>query len=76
MPCSDGGYTQSFDTQEQLDKLTRMLCGVLTKLEAVQGRPLLEEMADDETLVWWIQHKEWDRQRREAETVQLRTRKK
>lgn len=68
MPCNDGGYSSSdyerirhSETQKKLDKVTRLLCTVIGQLENTKvGHPVY---LDEETLDWWKEHKELDRQR-------------
>ena len=68
MPCTDGGYSNEeyerrrhSETQNKLDKVTRLLCGLITQLETTKlGHPIV---LDRETQEWWVAHQEVDRQR-------------
>ena len=69
MPCRDdqGEYYDAIRRKEEkayLDKLTAMLCGVLTKLKADHYRGDLPH----EVQVWWKAHQAADRKREAAET--------
>jgi hypothetical protein len=71
MPCSDGGWGQACIDAERIkkiDKLTEMLCRILTVLERTPEIDLLgvnEEVLpiDDEIGVWWEEHKIKDKER-------------
>lgn len=69
MPCRDGGPCCDYGAQhvdrvykDKLDKVTRMLCEVLTQHEATPDAitPSVELWE------WWIAHKEEDRKRAAA----------
>jgi hypothetical protein len=70
MPCRDGGPCCDYGAQhvdrvykDKLDKVTRMLCEILTQHEANQ-----EMTPSAELWAWWLDHKEEDRKRTQAET--------
>lgn len=70
MHFTDGYELESaMEMKERLNKLTRMLCNTLTKID--EGGGVLLEDLNIETLQWWSDHKELDRRRlaakREAE---------
>ncbi len=79
MPCRD--YNEGFSyespkTQEKLDKVTRLLCGLCRKIEKsknIQVKALLYSTSADEELgEWWKEHQEQDRKRLKAEQEQER----
>jgi hypothetical protein len=64
MPCRSGDEDcagESYRTTVKLDKLTRMLCDALTKLERTSVQ--LVRTLSLETQEWWAEHKEADRAR-------------
>ncbi len=70
MPCRDGGCSEEENTsrrlvitQEKLDKVTRMLCGMITHLENTGFGDVHLGKADPELPVWWKAHQEEDRLR-------------
>lgn len=79
MPCNDGGTMgrwyeeQSLiderekhrKTQERLDLATRLLCGLMTKLEASEPQDgfTWEELVSEELKSWWVEHRKWDEER-------------
>ena len=88
MPCRDGGPSgeeiwrdrerERKAQQERLDKVTRLLCEVLTTIEthtkqAYCGNPI---PVSDEATVWFAKHKEADRKRIAAEEKAEREAKK
>lgn len=54
------------DLKAQADKLARIACKALGALEAM-GKEDFLLLKDDEVRTWWSEHKEADRQAREAE---------
>ena len=79
MPCRDD-YPYDINVnntyQEKIDKLARMLCSTLTKIEQLPAimdhRHCLitipiEDVTTKETRKWWNEHKEKDRIRKDKE---------
>ena len=61
MPCYDERSSPGYiykENREKIDKLTRMLCTVLSSLPSTQVKSLNKEIND-----WWAKHQEWDRRR-------------
>lgn len=54
------------ELKSQADKLARIACKALNALEAMEKEDFLL-LKDNEVREWWAQHKEADRQAREAE---------
>lgn len=75
MPCSDGGSPnlQGFcgpdlESRARADKLARLLCFVMGKLDGTMRGCLFScgEREAEELLEWWEHHQELDRRREEA----------
>lgn len=64
MPCRDysSDYDLSVERQRKVDKLTRMLCTVLSAYNEAGIRKLPAEVRE-----WWREHQALDRQRLAAE---------
>ena len=75
MPCRDGGpddfvqvsVAEQWSLHERLDLATRLLCRLLSKLEA-EG--LTDKFMDQEMASWWRRHQELDRARIAAEEAE------
>lgn len=76
MPCSDSDRypTDAQRMKEKVDKLTRMLCGVMKEVERCAKVRLAVRMKnlDGELLDWWEEHKSVDAERIEREEAQRR----
>jgi len=62
MPCESG---PSYDPSGDLDKVTRILCGVLRKLSDYEISP--NKLLDAEGQEWWQEHQAQDARREAAE---------
>lgn len=72
MPCRDWPEERvvSYEDTRKVDKLTRMLCFVMSRLDPTRASILLhdnKELAD-----WWKTHQEQDRRRLAYEAEQKR----
>ena len=68
MPCRD--YDTDYVNNElsaKCDKLTRMLCETLSKIESLNNFADTKLILSEETMDWWNKHKEADKKRREQE---------
>lgn len=63
MPCHDGG--PSDDVYTRLDRVTRLLCAVLTDMEPVDRNEALASSTD--LADWWAEHEIHDRRRQREE---------
>ncbi len=83
MPCRDYGREDDDrrEAQERLDKVTRMLCGLLGSMEAVGDIQGFGIYIEPELMDWWMEHKRQDAERqkmaareaaRQRERVMLR----
>lgn len=63
MPCYDHDYPREINAiHTRIDKLTRMLCEAMDRLESLGADKLSNELE-----FWWIEHKRADRQRKKRE---------
>ena len=75
MPCRDEGAREYYDAitireqKARLDTVTRLLCETLTALEK-EDKGL--RIVSDECERWWREHREADRQRKEADAERER----
>jgi hypothetical protein len=73
MPCRDYGGEMASErdsTQDRLDKVTRLLCEVLTTVELMEdGEREFFHVWTSEVSEWWNKHKEADRQRKANEAL-------
>lgn len=61
MPCFDGGPSTESVLKEKLDKVTDMLCRVLTVIETININGWVPLPVDIQ--IWWLKHKEADESR-------------
>jgi hypothetical protein len=73
MPCNSDYPRENLEEKrlrEELDKVTRYLCAVLTDLEdevqdgnnEIDPRAFLQSLSPD-LRIWWKKHKKWDAKR-------------
>jgi hypothetical protein len=82
MPCNSDYPRENLEEKrlrEELDKVTRYLCAVLTDLEdevqdgnnEIDPRAFLQSLSPD-LRIWWKKHKKWDAKRRAQEAEEKR----
>ena len=80
MPCSDGGCDAEDrrETQDRLDKVTRLLCSLLETVDKNGNGDLILDAGNSFELAdWWKEHQEKDRKRiAEERREEARIRKK
>ena len=62
MACRYDGPDDSASMCQQLDSVTRMLCGILDQVESAEDPVKLEDLPA-ETQQWWREHKAADAER-------------
>lgn len=80
MPCYSEHVCDHSECKEQVDTLTRMLCGVMSAIESCENEHDPQVLIDKICAVpslrgWWINHKTIDEKRRAAEAETERQRK-
>jgi len=63
----DRNYNQN--TKEKLDKVTRLLCSVMTYLTPNDRKYLYSQSFGPELKKWWDSHQEQDRKRTREESI-------